>query len=162
MRFRVLSLTMFAAFLMAACAPAPAPAPAPPAVDTAAEEQAIRAISATWLAAEQAKDATGILAHFAADASVAWSGDAPASGHDAIRALLEKNWAAEPKGMVSWSTESVRVSAAGDIAIEMGTWKTTGLGPDGTGSDTGKYMTYYRKMDGAWKVAADISTSSGQ
>jgi ketosteroid isomerase-like protein len=61
--------------------------------------------------------------------------------------------------MVTWSTDSVHVSAAGDMAVETGSWSTTGTGPDGSGSDAGKYLTYYRKVDGAWKVAADVSSS---
>jgi uncharacterized protein (TIGR02246 family) len=157
MRNRIVALAFLTSFLVAACAPAPAPSA--PAVDTAAEEQAIRTISSAWLASEQAKDAAGVLTHFAADASVAWSGDEPATGHDAIRALLEKGWAEDPSAMVTWSTDSVHVSAAGDMAVETGSWSTTGTGPDGSGSDAGKYLTYYRKVDGAWKVAADVSSS---
>lgn len=147
-----------AGVMVAACA---APAPQAPAVDVAAEEAAIRAISASWLEADRAKNADGVLSHFAPDGRVAWSGDAPATGHDAIRALLEKNWAAEPGAMTTWSTDEVHISAAGDMAVEQGSWSTTGTGADGMGSDQGKYLTYYRKTDGAWKVVADVSTSSG-
>jgi len=159
MRMRRAALLVLTGFMVAACA---APAPTAPAVDVAAEEAAIRAISVSWLEAERAKNADGILANFAADAAVAWSGDAPAAGHDAIRALLEKNWAAEPNAMVTWSTESVHVSASGDMAVEQGSWSTTGTGADGMGSDQGKYLTFFRKIDGAWKVVADNSSSSAQ
>jgi hypothetical protein len=36
----------------------------------------------------------------------------------------------------------------------------TGLGPKGEGSDTGKFVTVWKKVDGAWKVMYDLGNST--
>ncbi|MGQ0733091.1 MAG: YybH family protein [Acidobacteriota bacterium] len=145
------SLLIVVLGLTAACSAA-----APPAVDAAAEEQAIRAMSAKWLELERAKDAAGVAAQFLDDATVTWAGTGTATGPAAIEALLTKSWSEAPSVVTTWSTDRVHVAASGDMAVEQGTWSSTG-GP--TGDDHGKYITLYRKVNGAWKVAADTSGS---
>ena len=44
--------------------------------------------------------------------------------------------------------------------MEYGTWSETGLGANGTEEDHGRYVTVFRKVDGAWKIAADASLST--
>lgn len=70
--------------------------------------------------------------------------------------MYEKN----PKQDVTWSTDRVDVSTSGDLAVEYGKYDVKGLGAKGTESDQGRYVTVYKKVNGDWKVAADIGTST--
>lgn len=129
----------------------------PVAIDAAAEEQAIRAVSARWLELEKADDAAGVAALFTED-GIAYREDTdPISGPAAYRAYLERSFAENPSEVVDWSTDFVDVAASGDLAVEHGTWSSRGAGAGGEGEDEGRYLTVYRKVNGEWKVAADMS-----
>ena len=52
---------------------------------------------------------------------------------------------------LSFAPEQIVVSSSGDMAMDRGTYR---LGPE-----TGKYVVVWRKVDGDWKVAADIFNS---
>lgn len=148
---------LFVALATAACA---APAPAPPAIDLAAEEQAVRAISMRWLELQNAGDMAGIAALFTADGALLREGKEPVVGHAAITADLTADKAENPSSVSNWATDRVEVAASGDLAVEYGTWSATGMGADGAGQDQGTYVTIYRKVDGVWLVAADASFST--
>lgn len=161
MRRSMLAVVSALVFFAVACTPAEAP-PATPAVDLAAEEQAIRDISARWLELARAKDPAGIAALFADDGMLGREQMSPAHGRQAIEAQLAQDQAANPTVVPSWSTDRVEVAASGDLAVEHGTWSETGVGADGSGTAEGQYVTVYRKVDGAWKIVSDISvTTSG-
>ncbi len=136
---------------VAACAQPPAQ----PAVDLAAEEQAIRDASMAWLAAVQAKDFATAAANFAQDGMAFPEHKDPLTGPAAIQANSEADWAQTPNASISWSVDRVMVSASGDLAVELGTFTLSNEGE----VDTGKYVTAWRKIEGAWKVAADIGVS---
>lgn len=141
----------------AACAPA---APATPAVDVAAEDAAVRAVSARWMALEGERDAAGIAGLFAADGRLVWSGQDPVVGPAAIEAFLVAEYAKNPKQTSSWAADHIQISAAGDLAIEFGHYENAMSGADGAGSGRGNYVTVYEKTDGMWKVKADASVTS--
>lgn len=157
MRRCMVSTWVFVAFAAAACAPAQAP---PPAVDLAAEEQAVRAISMQWLELERAQDMASIAALFTEDGALIREHEDPIVGRAAIEAHLTQDQTENPSGVPDWSTERVEIAASADLAVEYGTWSETGLGADGTGEDHGRFVTVYRKVDGAWKIAADASLST--
>lgn len=148
------SLT-FIVLAAAACAPQ-----APPPPDLAAEEQAVRAITAQWLEYERAKDIAAIIGLFADDGVVIGDNEEPVPAHAGFEAQRTAFWAENPHHVASWATERVEVAASADLAVEHGTWSGTGLGPDGTGDDHGRYVTVFRKVNGVWKVSADISVST--
>ena len=54
----------------------------------------------------------------------------------------------------------IRVAAAGDLAFQTGEYRTTGIGPKGDGEDKGNFVTVWKKVNGEWKVAHDISANS--
>jgi ketosteroid isomerase-like protein len=145
--------------LAAGCAAESAPAPAP-AVDLAADEQAIRDISMQWLALEKARDAAGIVALLAEGGTYYRTSRQPIVGAAAGLAYFAEDWAANPKAQVTWATDRVDVAASGDIAVEYGTYAVTGLGADGAGMDNGKYTTVFHKVNGQWKVFSDMSMST--
>jgi uncharacterized protein (TIGR02246 family) len=159
MRFRLYPLAAVLAVLAGACA-APAPQPPPPQPDLAAEERAIRDADDRWLKANQAKDAAAEAAVMASDAMVFRAHVDPIAGPAAYQAFEEKFFKDNPKAGGGWTTDSITVAASGDIAVQTGTYTSTGLGPKGDGKDAGKFVTVWKKTGGAWKVAYDIGTST--
>lgn len=124
------------------------------------DEQAVRDVSKKWLELAKKHDAAGCAALFA-DNGVSYSmNQEPFVGSAAIKKHLDEDLAQNPKMSIDWSTEKVDVSASGDMAVEYGKFNVTDLGPNGTESDTGKYVTVYKKVNGAWKVVADIGSST--
>lgn len=128
--------------------------------DPKSDEQAIRSISKNWLELTNKHDAAGSAALFAADGASYSSNHEPYVGIAAITKHYSDDLVQNPKQVVDWSTDKVDVATSGDMAVEYGKYNVTGLGTDGKGSDMGKYVTVYKKVNGAWKVAADIGTSS--
>ncbi len=160
MRNLIPAVSAIALLTLVACA-APEPAaeePAAPAVDLAAEAQAVRDLSAKWLAAAQAKDEAAAAAVFAEDGVTIFDGTIDV-GRAAIQASNEAENAENPDSTITWTTTEVHVAEAGDMAYERGNWT---FDPDGEGAapaELGEFVTVYRKIDGAWMVVADAGTT---
>ena len=141
-----------------ASAPAESNTLAAAAVDTAADEQAIRGQVDRWLQLVKAKDAAGIAQLYTEDGAVMPSNVAKATG----RAAIQKVWAdmmATPGFDLTFAPEQIIVSSSGDMALDRGAYRLT-VAPGGTAqTDTGKYIVVWRKIDGEWKAAADIFNS---
>lgn len=157
---RFLAIVMVLSSLAAACAqPAPAPAPAPPPKpDLAAEERAIRDADARWLKFAQARDAAGEGAMFAADGIAVRQQGVEFTGPAAIEAYAAKDYAANPKSQTTWTTDSIRVAESGELAVQTGQTHVVNAGPKGVGENRARFVTVWRKINGEWKVAYDMST----
>ena len=127
---------------------------------SSADENAIKEISKKWLSMEKSHDYNGIADLFASDGVAYRTGKEPLVGPDAIKKHYTEEKDQNPKEVVDWSTDKVEVSKSGDLAVEYGNFTASNLGPNGSGSDKGNYITVYRKENGEWKVIADISNSS--
>ena len=142
--------------LAAGCAK---PAPEAPAVDLAAEAQAVRDRSAAWLQLAQARDVAGIVnGVYTADAATLFDGNIR-KGSAEIQAGMEAEFAAAPDATTSWTTDDVKVAASGDLAYERGTFN---FDPDGAGeapASSGEFVTIWSKMDGTWRAAVDAGTA---
>ena len=128
--------------------------------DTKSDEQAVRSISKNWLELTKKNDVAACAALFADDGVSYGMNQEPFVGPAAIKKHFAEMHDKNPKEMVDWSTDRVEVSSSGDLAVEYGKYDVKGLGPDGKNSDFGKYVTVYRKVNGEWKVAADIGSST--
>lgn len=130
-----------------------------PRADPDTEAAAIRALNARWLQAVKARDMTTIMGMYAPDAYVLAPNMATARGASQIRPIWD-----EMLGMknldFSFNATDLRVSNAGDMAYEVGTYRMAFDGPDGRVTDDGKYTTVWRKVNGEWKVASDILNTS--
>jgi len=84
----------------------------------------------------------------------------PFVGPAAIQRRSTQNQKENPKEVVNWTTDRVEIAASGDLAVEYGSYTDSGSGLSGTETDQGKYVTVYRKVNGTWKVAADIGNST--
>ena len=128
--------------------------------DTKSDEQAIRTLSMKWLELTKKHDIAACAALFADDGIEYSSNKEPSVGPAAIAKEFTRSHEKNPKEVVNWSTERVEVAASGDLAVEYGKYDVKALGKNGTKSDQGKYVTVYRKVNGTWKVAADIGAST--
>ena len=140
----------------AACA---APAEQAPAVDLAAEAEAVETVSMQWLEATKARDLEAATNLFADDAVFFDQGEGSIVGLPAIRADIESSWAQNPDFTLSWSTTSVNVALSGDMAWERGSWTYDPDGAGEAGEMTGEYVTVYTKVDGDWKAVSDIGVT---
>jgi ketosteroid isomerase-like protein len=148
------------ALLTVGCAkkeePAEAPAePAAPAVDIAAEEQAIRNRSGEWMNYANAKDASSAANKMFASDGVLFS-DGKAYRGPAILAKYEADVKENPDAIFSWTSDQVRVAGSGDMALEIGSFN---FDPDGAGKKPavqGSFATTWVKTDGEWRVVADV------
>ena len=122
-----------------------------PQADLAVEEQAIRDVSASWMAMDDAKDAAGITALFADDAALYWEQRQPVRGRDAILAHMERAQAENPSGEGGFGPDQIDVAASADLAVEQGAYENP--------ADQGRYITVHKKLDGEWRVIADMSVS---
>ena len=128
------------------------------AVDTGADEEAIRGHVDRWLQLVKAKDAAAIAELYAEDGAV-MPPNAPIGKR---RAAIQQTWASmmrTPGFDLTFAPEQIVVSASGDMALDRGTYSLT-IAPDGTTqTDTGKYVVVWRKIGSEWKAAADIFNS---
>ena len=159
-----LFLLSVAALLLPACQPGAksgnnvAQANSGAAVDTQADEQAIRGQVDHWLQLVKAKDAAAIAGLYAEDGAVMPPNGPIGKGPSAI----QKTWASmmqTPGFDLSFVPEQIIVSSSGDMALDRGTYKLA-VAPNGKAmTDTGKYVVVWRKIGGEWKAAADIFNS---
>lgn len=157
----LLAMTLATALLATACAKkeepkAEAPAePAAPVVDLAAEEQAIRNRSGEWMNYANSRDAASIANKIFASDGVLIADEKAHKGAAAIQAAMEAEMKANPKSLVSWTSDQVRVSTGGDFAMENGSFN---FDPDGDGKKPavqGSFATTWAKTDGEWRVLSD-------
>jgi uncharacterized protein (TIGR02246 family) len=128
------------------------------ALDTAGDEQAIRAQVDRWLQLVKAKDAAGIAELYAEDGAVMPPNAPIGKG----RAAVQQTWASmmqTPGFDLTFVPEQIILSSSGDMALDRGTYRLE-MAPNGTAvTDTGKYVVVWRKVGSEWKAAADIFNS---
>jgi uncharacterized protein (TIGR02246 family) len=129
-------------------------------VDLKIEEQTIRSTSMKWLKLQNNHDVAGVAALFADDGVAYDMNQEPSVGPVAIQKSLTQTQKENPKEVVNWTTDRVEIASSGELAVEYGSYNVTGSGLNGTGTDHGKYVTVYRKVNGTWKVVADIDNST--
>ena len=130
-----------------------------PAVDLAAEEQAVMAAGDSVAAAEMARDIDGALAFWADDAVLHLEGASPIVGKDGIRSVYETLFG--DTTMVAFSTErsAMELASGGGLAFEHGVNRFQVKGPDGPTEALGKYLLVWRKQADGWRIAALAATN---
>jgi uncharacterized protein (TIGR02246 family) len=159
---RPASRLLITAVLLAACSPSGAAssdtAAAAPKVDYAAEEKAIRDLDAEWMRHVTAKDTAAITKLYANDALYM----APNTQALGGKAGAQKAWGgyiATPGAALTFGPTKVVIAQAGDLAYDIGTYTFSMDGPKGRIEDKGKYLTVWKKVDGAWKIGAEMYNS---
>lgn len=124
-----------------------------------ADEAAIRDTEVQWSKAAQENDVERFASFYADDASLFEPNSPVVTGKEAIREAVKKLFAT-PGLALSFQTAKVDVARSGDMAYTQGSY--TMKMNDARGkpmTDTGKYVTVYKKVDGKWKAVADIFNS---
>lgn len=133
-------------------------APAAATSDHTADAAAIVAAESAWLRGVMTKNVDSVMMYYTPDAVSYGYGVAPASGTDQVRALytdMVKSTITNPKMLAS----TVQFSADGSMAFDHGTYQMTIQPPGGKAeTQTGGYLNVWKKMDGTWKLAVEMST----
>jgi uncharacterized protein (TIGR02246 family) len=157
-------LLSFAALLVtalgAACADQTAKQSAPPPDTRKADEAAIRAASAEWSKAAEARDLDKSVSYYAEDAVFLTDKGAMVNGKNSIR-MAWKDLVDPGAPKLTFATTYVEVARSGDMAYEYGTYKlVTEVKKGKPKEEKGKYATVWKKQrDGGWKVALDIDNT---
>ena len=153
MRHLATSLTQFATLaLVVGCASAPR-------VNRATEEQAIRDLDAAQVRAVAAKDVAAATVSYGPESYLMMSNAPMVAGRDAIRGMFTE-FLKSPNLDFSFTPSRIEVSKAGDMAYDVGTYRMSFDGPDGKVSDEGNFTTVWKKVDGRWMIASDVTVSS--
>lgn len=104
-----------------------------------------------------AGDPDTFISFLAPDAAMYPTGMPVTTGPEAIRAMFA-GMAAAPGFSVKWSPTKAEVSGDGTLGTTAGTYEMTMNG----GTEHGKYVTTWRKIDGAWKAVDDIFNANEQ
>lgn len=128
--------------------------------DPATEEAAIREMNARWLHAMQTLNAEEEASLYAPDGVEYRAHGEPIIGPDALmandRAFFEQN----PLLDVSWSTDKIEVAASGDLAIQTGEFRASGICPEKNQGDWGRFITVWKKESGEWRIAHAMVSST--
>jgi uncharacterized protein (TIGR02246 family) len=137
---------------LSGCAPA-----APPAIDTAADEAALKAATRTWLEAYSAGEVEKMVPLYAEDAVLMPPHAPAANGHAAIRAFLTADTAGAKAAGIKLVPGASTAGVSGDTGWESGTYTAT----DATGAvvDSGSYLSVSRKSNGKWLYIRDTYNS---
>jgi len=146
--------------LTSACANQTAQAPAPPPDTRKADEAAIRAASADWNKAAQARDLDKAASYYAEDAVFLVDKGALVKGKNSIR-MVWKDILAPSAPALSFTTTFVEVARSGDIGYEYGTAEFTTTNKKRKPTvEKAKYATVWKKQaDGSWKAVVDIDNT---
>jgi len=134
-----------------------ASASGPTAIDTAADEAALRAADQTFMRAYWKGDLETVVALYAEDA-VLMPADAPeAKGRDAIRKYYAADIASLKSGEADMILESTQ-GVSGNLGWSSGRTKYTAANG---ATSTGKFMSVSRKINGKWLYIRDTWNSDG-
>lgn len=126
---------------------------------TAAADRDIRAVIPAWLDAVSRKDTAAIAGFYAPDGRFMVPNAPIAEGRAAIAAMWG-HLLSLPGVALTFGPTHIEAAASGDMAMEIGAYT---LGFDRAGAsrveDRGKYVVVWKRLDGAWKAAADILNS---
>ena len=138
---------------MAGCAKPPAR----PAVNLAAEEAEIRATDTRWQEAVKARDAERAASFWADDATIYPPNAAAVTGKDAIHAYVAGAFAS-PDFSITWTTDNVVLSQAGDMAYSSGGDQITyrGAGNKLVTEKSHGVVVWKKQTNGLWKAEIDI------
>lgn len=164
---RTFSWVAAALLVAAACAPppeTPEQAAARMAAETDSARAAIEAANARFVRYMAAGHVDSAALNYAEDAVVLMPNEPLVQGRAAIQAAF-----AEWTSLGTWEMQvtTVRVDASGPMAVEVGTnvmnFTPGPNAPRGMAAmypDTGKYVTYWKRVDGNWMIVADIYNTS--
>jgi uncharacterized protein (TIGR02246 family) len=131
-----------------------------PAVDVAAEEQAIRDLADRYEQAFAAKDIEALSAMWVDDAVWIQHDGTEFSGGQAIRDSYTKLFEAMTTQSIEINPDDIVVASSGDIAYVVGSSVMRGTSTEGaTIEETHRYLVTFRKDNGEWKLVYVMDTA---
>lgn len=122
------------------------------------DEARIREISREWLVAAANRDVKTLGDFYAPDGRFMAPNAPAAEGREAARAAW-RDFLHLPSLALSFAPTMVQVAQSGDIAFGIGTYELSYESEQGRVQDRGKYVDLWEKIDGEWKLKADIFNS---
>lgn len=130
-----------------------------PTVNVEQEKAALMAIDAEWLTA--AKDVDKFVSYFAPEGTMSMAGMPAMVGPQAIKNNMGPMMKA-PGFDITWKATRADVAASGDLGYTAGTYAISMNTPAGSPmTEKGKYVTTWKKINGAWKVIEDAGGPDG-
>lgn len=117
------------------------------------EETKLKELRKQWDAAFEARNADRQSSIFAANGIFIAGGPQPLEGRAAYRDSLLRVFK-RPNIRLAHEPAKVEVSASGDVAYEIGSWKESWDESDGLTTLTGTYFAVWKKINGDWQVTA--------
>ena len=121
-----------------------------------AAEALIRAARARSNAAIAAHDLDAIVREWMPDVTVVSASGRAATGHEAGRGFLARQFAGRPDTVYVRTPREVTVFAPWQVAAEEGDWTGTWTEPDGPLSLGGIYQAQWRCVDGRWLIQGEL------
>lgn len=122
-------------------------------VNVEQEKAALMAVDSEW--SKVAGDPAKFVSYFAPDGSLALAGMPEVKGAKAILEFATPMTKA-PGFKLQWKPTRADVAASGDLGYTVGTYELTANNAASVAAtEKGKYVTTWKKIDGAWKVVED-------
>ena len=136
-------------------------APAAPAIDIAAETEALQAAVNAYSAAGEARDSAAMAVFYADDGLAMPPNDGNVEGPAGFAGFVEEGFGLEGFALTV-DAPTVVVGSGGDLGYSYGTIQLTMPGPDGElVTDEERDVHIWRKQaDGTWKIVIDIWNST--
>lgn len=127
-----------------------------------ADMEAIEQLRQQWAELYNQGDIAGVANLYAEDARFFDANGEVAEGRAAIREAIQQNFddlATQMEGAtVVVMAEAIETQILGEVAFEVGSYSLTTA--DGQTVDTGSYIVISRMINGEWRIAHHISTST--
>jgi len=150
---RPVLLVVGTVFALSACRQTPAAS----AVDTAGDEAALKAATATWIESYNAGDVEKMVGLYAEDAVLMPPHAPVANGTAAIRTFLTAETAGAKAAGVKLVPGTSTAGVAGDTGWESGSYTVTDA--SGATVDSGSYLSVSHKSNGKWLYHRDTWNS---
>jgi ketosteroid isomerase-like protein len=116
----------------------------------------IRAARAQSNAAIAAHDIDGIARHWMSDIHIVTSTSAQGRGRDVNARRMAEQFARRPDTVYVRTPTAIEVWTAWEVAAERGEWTGRWSEPDGTVEIRGTYLAQWRRIDGTWRIQAEL------
>ncbi len=131
---------------------------APPPDTTAEDSQAIKAVSKQWVDAFNRGDGAALAALYTEEAKRFPPNNPMIVGRENIQVWIQ---ALLDAGVGDLQSTTIDLHVNGDMAYEVGKYTLTIQSEEGeVVSDSGNYVEIWKRVNGSWKIIADIFNSS--
>lgn len=121
-----------------------------------AEETRIREARAASNRAIAVHDLDGIERHWMETVHIVTSTSAQATGRAGNRARMARQFSSRPDTVYVRTPSTIEVFGEWDVASERGEWTGKWTEPDGQVLISGTYLAQWRKVDGQWRIQAEL------